>query len=200
MPTKGTGASYDEGDALRRLRRRISKPEQALTAIGALVTARSTARFAAQKFGTQPWPPRAIPNVMGTVADLEAGRGFKERRLQDRPALVDYGRLKGSISWRITGPREVEIGTNLPYAAKLQYGGTSTLPVTKKVKDGLAALLRQRPELRPFFGFLFNLDEVSTEIPARRFVGLDAQDRRDVRRIAELVMSGQKSAREVRRG
>lgn len=189
-------ADFDEGGAMRRLRRRISRPEQALKAIGALVTARSQARFTSQSFGKAAWLPRAVPNIMGIVADLEAGRGFKERRLQGRPALIDYGRLKGSITFRLSGPREVEIGTNLPYAARLQHGGESTLPVTKKVKDGLAKLLRDRKELRPMLGFLFRRDEVSVEIPARKFVGMDPQDRQDVRKIAEVALSG----KEARRG
>jgi phage virion morphogenesis protein len=42
----------------------------------------------------------------------------------DAKPLLDTGRLRNSVTRRLLGPRGVEVGTNLDYAAIHQFGGT----------------------------------------------------------------------------
>lgn len=40
---------------------------------------------------------------------------------------VDTGRLKNSLTWRVEGP-EAEVGTNVEYAERIEYGGSRQAP------------------------------------------------------------------------
>lgn len=161
-----------------------------LQQIGALLTARTQAAFRQQGRGGNRWAPRAVPNVAGIVSDLAAGKNPPARRFQPRPALVDTGRLRGSINWQLNGGDEVEVGTAVPYAAQHQEGGTSTLLVTQAVKDGLANLLRQKPQLEADLAFLFNEDRLDVDLPARPFLLITAKDERDINELVRQHMLG----------
>lgn len=81
--------------------------------------------------------------------------------------LVDRGRLLASITYRASG-NQLSIGSNVIYAAIHQFGGTI------KAKN------------KPYLKFKIGNNFVrvkQVKIPARPFLGLDAQDRGEVREI-----------------
>lgn len=153
-----------------------------LKRIGTVIASRMQATFRTQGRGRFPWRARSVPNVAGIVADLAKGATVKPRRFQDRPALIDTGRLRGSISFRVLGQQAVEVGSNVPYASLHHTGGVSVQEITPTVRRGLADFLRRRRDetLSRRLGFLFRADRLETRIPARPFVFLTPQDRRDV--------------------
>ena len=165
----------------------------ALKQIGALLTASAQRRFKTQEFSGLSWLPRAVPNVMGIVSDINAGSNpNRERRGEQRPANIDTGRLRSSISWRVLDEDTVQVGSNLHYAGIAQLGGLSVLPVTARTKDGIRALITQRPEWADRLQGLLDddLNEVSNERPERIYVGLDESDRDKVGKIIERWLGG----------
>ena len=199
-------ASFDEGARLRRLKGSVGRgrgrppqrktgksnnPDDILKQIGAFITARSTDRFNTQRFGEKKWTPRGTPHVIGIVTDIEQTGKAKARRFSDGPALIDTGRLKGSISWKITGPREVEAGTNLPYAPDQQFGKKdNVIPITPRVREGITELIKDNPELAKDLSFLLTVDELKFDIQPRKFVGLDKRDRKDLETLVQGQISG----------
>lgn len=189
------------GKWLVSLRRAVENPVQTLKRIGALVTSRTQQRFVTQESPEDgPWAPRMNPNIPGIISDLERGAAVKGRRWQDRPALVDNGSLRQSISWRLEGTDTTVIGTVDPHASIQQFGGPRSIPVTPKVKDGIRGMLKKfrRKERRhwaaaPGFmedptklAFLLHTDTFEFKIIPRPFVGLSDQDEDDV---LELIRS-----------
>lgn len=160
----------------------------ALNALGAYFTAQSQAAFRNQRLGNKVWPPRMIPNVPGIVGDLNRGGQPKARRFQGRPALVDTGMLRRSITWRVQGSSSVVVGTNLPYANVHQVGGVTRATVLEPIgKATLREVLSKRPDLGDL-GYLFSKPVVVRRVPARPFLGLQPGDREEVERIlADLI-------------
>lgn len=201
------GATLDPGEDLSRLNRGVGNEppgdappaastddplRNALTQIGATLTARAQARFREQAFGGVAWVARKVPNIAGVITDLEAGKEPPSRRWDPRPALQDTGRLKGSITWRLIGDNAVEIGSNLSYAADAQYGAHRVFPLTQRVRDGLRRLAEQGRDPTGQLAALADGEDETYEIdtPARVFVGIDAQDEKDIRRVIERWFSG----------
>lgn len=75
--------------------------------------------------------------------------------------LLDTKNLLGSLTYRAT-PNEVEIGTNVPYAAVHQFGAT----ITAKSERGLLFRLAD--------GRMVQVGEV--KIPERPFLGISRED------------------------
>lgn len=106
--------------------------------------------------GGAPWAPSAR-------AQAEGGQ-----------TLVDTGRLRQSVTY-LASAREVEVGTNVIYAAIHQFGGT----IRAKTARGLAFTLP----------WLAGPDDDgrrvvrSVTIPLRPFLGLDAEDAADISAI-----------------
>ena len=186
-------AEFEEGSKLRGLADALGgkRTKQILTAIGAYLTARSQAAFKDQSFGGVAWPERHVPNIAGIVSDLNAGAtNPKRRRFVPRPALVDTGALRRSISWQVQGS-SVVVGTALPYASVHQVGGvTKPIPLTFQGKVGLIDLLHRKPKLRESLGFLFQRPIVFSKVPARPFVGLQDGDIAEIERIIAADLSG----------
>ncbi|MFI0477406.1 phage virion morphogenesis protein [Paracoccus jiaweipingae] len=88
-------------------------------------------------------------------------KSFRVETAQGGKTLFDTGRLRDSIT-HIAGPGEVEIGTNLIYAAVHQFGAT----ITAKSAGGLFFRLADGTEV--LVG--------SVTIPARPYLGISAQD------------------------
>jgi phage gpG-like protein len=101
--------------------------------------------------------------------------------------LQDTGRLKQSVTWGLLGsgsappgavyelgPTSLRIGSNLPYAAIHQFGGT--------VKAKKKALARQVPDVasplgaRRYKGKVYVLFGPSVTIPARPYLTLQPED------------------------
>ena len=169
---------------------RVKNPAFALTAAGTLLAARARAAFDAQGHG-RPWPARAVPNVPGILADLEAGREPAARRFEARPVLIDTGALRRSIRFAVSG-RRLTLTASAPYASKHEKGGVVVRPIRRDVLVGLARLLSERPELRPKLGWLFTWAKqgrpLRTTVPARPFLRPTPRDLRDAGAAARRAL------------
>lgn len=182
-------ASFDKGDKFRRWERNLDNPKAALKQIGALMVSESQGAFRSQKLGDDPWPPRAVPNVFGIIADFHAGkRKPPQRRFEDRPALRDTGRLAASIAFRLQGSKVVEVGTNLPPAAVLHGGGdVESMPLTEKVQLLMGAWLLTVDDdkvfnrLAPLLHKKWRGKTLKMEVPERPIVGITKQTIADVK-------------------
>lgn len=182
--------------------------------VGALMKARAQKAFVDQRRGAAEWPARGVPNVMGIIADLHAGRVPPARRFEARPAGVDTGQLRASIAFRQVARDAIEVGSVLPYAGIVNWGGTSKSPViddtilsglyrflygskSKGIRRGAkgAGLDVSRKSAKKALGWLFGQKgkSIEVEVPPRPFVTLEPQDVRD---IVQLV--GVSVAREAR--
>lgn len=162
----------------------LRDPSPVLFALGEAAVSFSVRAFTDQAFAGDPWPerypnqdPGEMVNVAGVVSDLAAGRAsIPARRFEDRPALVDTGALRDSITWRLAGADAVEVGSNLPYADMHQRGGISRQPVSSGMRRVLARFLKREKRRRPWLGkrlgFLFQKDMLETRVNARPFVGV----------------------------
>ena len=81
---------------------------KALSAIGAHVASEATRAFREPSLRPSPWAPR------------------KDRKAK-HPLLIKSGALRQSISWRITAPDTVQIGSDKKYASYHQHG-TKNMP------------------------------------------------------------------------
>jgi len=91
-------------------------------------------------------------------------------RLEGGRTLRDSGRLVQSLTYRAS-PDQVEVGTNVLYAAVHQLGAT----ITAKSGDGLRFRIGDSW-----------ITKKSVTIPARPFLGIDDEDRTE---ISEIVTS-----------
>ena len=186
-------AAFDEGDKFRRIVARLKYPESALKGIGAMMVSESLSAFKNQKFGDKEWRPRAPINVYGIIGDFHGGaRKPKQRRFQTRPALVDTGRLRKSIAFKIPTSNSVEVGSNVPYAGKHQKGGkTESLPISEKVQTALNRWLKRQDKARnDALGFLLSPKmkgkTLKGRVPARPFVGITKQTVEDIETTIKL--------------
>jgi len=179
----------DEGDKIRRIRRNLERPQAALEQVGALMVSESQQAFRDQKIGDKQWEQRGKVNIFGILADFHAGK--KEpppRRFQRRPVLVDTGRLKASVTWKVVGSGDtVEVGSVLPYAPVHHHGGEiESAPITEQVRTLLAAYLKGKgKDRRKQLGWLLNEKLAGTrlkgKVPARPIVAVTKQTIEDVR-------------------
>lgn len=197
-------STFEPGRVLSALREATVDPRPALTAIGAMLESRAKVAFQEQRRGKDKWPARHVPNVAGIVADVREGRVPPARRFEGRPAGIDTGRLMADISSRVTAKDTVEIGSRLPYAGLIQYGGTSKQPWPKSAKETLRKLLLREPfktyedRLRWLLGD--EITEVETNVPARPFLGLDAYDVADIFNIVLATFTGKSYVATIQRG
>lgn len=129
---------------IERLRKRLEDPDAVLRQVGGILLAQAHAAFDQQRLGATRWSKRypsqkpPIINVAGALSDFRQGaKAPKSDRFQARPAGVDTGHLKRSIAVSIRH-NVVEVGSVVPYASVIQWGGTSTQPVTGDAKKRLA--------------------------------------------------------------
>jgi phage virion morphogenesis protein len=129
--------------------------------------------------------PRPLFDAIGGAMVVSTQHRFEEERGPDGyrwPAsyrameeggktLTDSGRLVRSITHNATDDG-VEIGTDVIYAAIQQLGGT----VRAKTKKGLRFRIGRNG------GWV---TKRSVFIPARPFLGVDAEDEKDIRSISE---------------
>lgn len=112
--------------------------------------------------------------LTGTGPDGEAWTPSHRARETGGATLVDSTRLRDSIVTEAR-QREVEIGTNVPYAATHQFGAFIE-PLDKT--DAAAKLAFFLPN-----GQFIMVDQV--EIPARPFLGIDARDEIEIGETVE---------------
>lgn len=168
---------------LEDLRELLENPKPVLFQAGAIMAAGSERAFTEQRFGSIPWPERypnqtePFINVAGALADFEKGRAAPlPRRFVRRPALKDREMLAQSITFALSGPDGVEVGSSLPYANVHQHGGVSTQRVSETAKQAMRKWL-QTPQGSAFRGKLIpltqpNVTQHDTEVVQRPFVGI----------------------------
>lgn len=181
---------YDEGAKIRRWRVNLESPTKVLEQIGEMMVSESQRAFKKQRFGRDRWKRRAPINVYGIIADFAAKgrRAPPARRFETRPALVDTGRLRGSIAKEVSG-QTVTVGSNLPYAAVLHSGGPiSSKKITPEVQKKLGKWLKGKgSKFKTALGWLLNKKwtnkKLEGEVDARPFVGLTKQTRADIKTL-----------------
>lgn len=191
----------ESGD-VRILADRLADPTELLQEIGALLLSRASRSFRDQARGGEAWGERMVPNVPGIVADLNGGGDPKARRFDPRPALVDRGTLRNSLTMLVAGDTVV-IGTNVPYAALHNEGGTSSVTLTRTGRARLTALLRrERRKVRGGrgddrsaqllgLGWLYSRPTFAVNVRKRTFLTITAEDVAEIRAlVAEAVTRG----------
>ncbi len=170
----------------------------AMDRIGKYLREKARSRFRDQSFAGEEWDERAVPNIAGIISDFqERGRtpgGIPKRRFDPRPALIDTGELRKSIDYRVEDDgTTVTVGTNLPYAQKMQEGGVSRfdidqatgaklkrLATTAKVKN-----LDDAERVARRLESVAEMDTFEVEIPPRTFLGIDEEDEEEIVSIFE---------------
>lgn len=180
-------ATFQTGAKIDRIANNLRSPQRALKQIGIVLTAEAQENFRNQRFDEDRWPERAPVNTFGIIADFAQGKSRPpQRRFERSPVLVDTGRLRSSISFRVVGDNAVDIGTNLPYAAVHQTGGeVESETITEKVQQLLGAwLATESPERRAQLSYLLSErltgERLTATVPERRFIGVTRQTREDV--------------------
>lgn len=140
---------------LRGVGNRIGQPlTPLLESVADLWTTDFQANFERQGFDGEPWTELAP-----FTQKVRKARGFGS----DRPILVRTSDLLQSIGIQSQGDDEIEVGTNLRYAAVLQFGGIETwhedVPGTREIPA------------RPFVGLTEELLADTTEAIEAYFFG-----------------------------
>ena len=140
------------GIAIRDIEYRMDHPQVFLNQVGLIQVADAQKHFVQQSFGGIPWPERypnqngAKLNVAGALSDAAAGMNApKARRFDSRPAAMDTGILKNSISYTIgigSNP-SVTVGTTAPNAQITQEGGTSIQVITDAMRTTINGWLKR---------------------------------------------------------
>lgn len=178
-----------KGSRVEILGKNLKNPVALLKKIGILMVAKTQRAFSEQKRGQFSWPERWTPNMPSVLRDLASGPNIKARRFDGRPALVDTGRLRGSISYRQTGKQSIEFGTNVPYARLQQEGGSQSIPITKQIRRNLSLYLKRNRDRSSELGWLFTLsgggkrEALEFTVRARPFVLVDQKDLKEINRM-----------------
>lgn len=186
-------ATFRKGAKVARIERNLDDPDKTLTGIGAVLVAAAQATFKEQKLGRKKWEQRAPVNIYGLIADFSQGKKAPaKRRFDRRPALVDTGRLRSSIAFRLIGSKVVEVGTPLRYGDVHQTGGkVKSEPIAPIRKALWRWLKRQNLEMRRRLGFLFakKFDQgLEGEVPARPFIGFTRQTRKAIQKTIGVTL------------
>lgn len=183
------GHGFSAGAKIKRIKVSLAEPKVALTQIGILLVSESQKAFREQAWNDKAWKPRGSPNVMGIVADIDAGKKPPKRRFDVRPALKDTGALSKSIAFEVMSSRSVRVGTTIGYGKVHQTGGKTKGPrITAKIQQGLWKWLkRQDKGVRAKLGWLLNRKfrgrRLETKVPKRQFLGLTKPMVKAVRKI-----------------
>ena len=167
------------------LETRVKNPQVLTKQLGAYLEAKTTQTFRTQGRGSVKWEPRRVPNLPGTVKDLEGGGNPKTSRFIEKPALIDTGRLRGSIRSKPAGKFVVEVGTTVPYANKHHTGATSRMPVPERLRGNIKKLFVSHPEHSKQWQRLLGRTgkTLVTQLPKRPIVFVIDEDRRNMGEI-----------------
>lgn len=165
----------------------IRRSRLAREAVGVELVASSRRSFDEQRAPDgSVWRARAVPNVAGMISDFAKGRPDpKPSRLLERPALVDTGRLRRSIGYRLEAGRVIPT-VGIDYGAAQAQGGATTITITPAVKRAAIRWLDRRDEDDAVDGRLrkaVRSDVVTIRFPARPFLGADERAQIAIRTI-----------------
>ena len=111
-----------------------------------------------------------------TVAMRRKGRGGGNQLI-----LQDTGMLRRSITYELVGIDSVRVGTNLPYARKLQFGGVNVIPAHReRVKSYYRVQKGKRVQVREFDR---DMPRREFQIPARAFIVFQDEDKIIIQKI-----------------
>lgn len=185
MPANNVQVRVLSGNRVQLASRNAEKLTPLLERIGSYLVKVSQVAFANQRFDGKQWPARSLPNYAGIVRDLNQGQFNEDRLTKARPALVDTGNLRRSIYYRLISNKTVGVASSAPYAALHQEGGTDVIPISDAAKSNLAQLLSSFPKLRPTLGFLFRRNELTVNVPQRKFLGVPDASRSKIRDLID---------------
>jgi phage gpG-like protein len=119
-----------------------------------------------------PWKPLSSM----TIAMRRKGGGMGSPLI-----LQDTGTLRRSITYELMGIDSVRVGTNLPYASKLQFGGVNVIPAHReKVKSFYRIQKGKRVQVKEFER---NVPSRTFTIPARPFIIFNEEDKVVIQKI-----------------
>ncbi|MCY3878611.1 MAG: phage virion morphogenesis protein [Rhodobacteraceae bacterium] len=179
-----TNAAAASADLARRIAR-MSDTRPVMDEIGSLLEESTRERFDRER------GPDGAPWLPSLRARREGGK-----------TLTDSARLRESITRRVTGSgsrAEVEVGTNVIYAAIHQFGGEIRRAARRQTLAFNAAGNRfasRRSTSRRRAGIvriaIADIGEGTSVMPARPFLGVSAADRAGIERIVvnHLVRAG----------
>lgn len=187
----------DKGGNIIALEGRWRNPEPFLKRIGAMMVGRVKSTFKNQGRDGVKWRERAVPNVIGVIRDMEAGRkSIPARRFESRPAGRDTGLLQRSIAYRIANERIVEIGSTLNYATDVQQGGQRVVRISSVARNNLRVLVEKakkkiakgtattKDQMIAMLGWLLFRSSFKAKVPARPYVFFSDLDKSDIAREA----------------
>lgn len=171
-------------DNLKEFRGRLEDPRPALERVGAIMLAASQKAFEDQSYGPERWPERyegqsnPFINIAGALSDVARDRQIKGRRFDRRPALIDTGVLRGSLTFALKGKKAVRVGTTDPKAPKHLFGLQSVQEVTEVARKRLIKEYKRfkraggaRFQAFKKLGFLHTVKTLETNIQQRVFLG-----------------------------
>lgn len=173
---------------------RFRNVENLARVVGLYMVGKTQSAFSQQGRGGIAWRPRAVPNRIGILHDLYAGRMPPSRRFEDRPAGIDTGRLRSSIASRVQG-NTVIVGSNVPYASDVQKGSKSSIQIDGSLRRSLSDWLRslsgdRKQQASRALGPLFRTGQLTSDVPPRPFLMLTDEDRRTITDMARKFFQG----------
>lgn len=171
-------------NSFRDLRGAVEKAilPEILDKVGRYMVGRLKSAFNEQRRGNRSWQARSVPNRAGIIRDLAAGRMIANRRYESRPAGIDTGSLKRSVTYQVER-NAVLFGSELPYAQRFHDGGSETLPITPAMKKRISAMLRNAGNdrrLRTALGPLLRRSEWDVKTPPRPLFTVTPAERREI--------------------
>lgn len=156
----------------------------------------SVLSFQRAEWDGSPWaeqypgkPASEFANTAAILEDLNRGVKPKARRFRRKRALSDTDRLLQSIAYRRSGAAAVEAGTikagtAVEYAPDQFFGATTTQPVTETAKETLKKWMKTKAGKKygDRIAFLLESTELSTQINARQFLGIDKVSEKRIRK------------------
>lgn len=147
------------------------------------------------------WRKPSPVNFTGIFADANENREIPERRIDPaRPALVNTGLARRSITFEVESSDSVRIGTSLEYMRLHQEGGHDTILKTndkKAFKDIIDRFMKAYGGRLTEYQKQVIRNMISTErweygVPKREFLGYSAQ--RGVELIKDFINDGRKES------
>lgn len=147
---QGVDLTYSLLKRVEKAKAALANTQPLMKKIGALIAAESQRSFTLQRLGDYQWPARyegmsdPFINIAGALSDWNAGRKVpKPNRFQDRPALIDEGILRKSITFSAPDAVTAKVGTIKNYALVHQEGGETEIPISSEAKKSIREWLYQ---------------------------------------------------------
>lgn len=138
------GADFIPGARLMALYANLQRPRVVVKRLGLMLLGRSQKAFREQTDRDAPflgWPPRAVPNVLGILADLTAGINPPPNRWAPTPSGVDKGTLRDTLASSVETDDTVKIGSTTGYGGRVQYGDEVDVTLDDDLKGKIKAYL-----------------------------------------------------------